>query len=99
MNTVHEEAANSVAPVLKDAGTGAEAKEVEEPVDLPALCDSLEGCLQRLKVLQRKMQEQETVEKALAAALTVARGAGRGFGAVLLRELITAFPKIETHAA
>ena len=93
MNTVHEEAVDAVAPVPK----GAEAKEPEEPVDLSALCVSLEGCLQRLKVLQRKMQEQETVEKALAAALTVARGAGRDFGAVLLRELVTALSKIETR--
>jgi hypothetical protein len=97
MNTVHEEVVDSVAHASfrAHAPFGADAKEPEEFVDLPALCGALEGCLQRLKVLQHKMQEQETIEKALAAALTVARGAGRGFGAVLLHELLT---KIETHA-
>lgn len=62
--------------------------------DLSGLCNTLEGCLHRLKVLQRQMQEQETVEKALAAALSVAQGSGRQFGAVLLNELT----KIETRA-
>ena len=79
MNTVHEE---EVAP----KGT--------EDLDLLGLCSTLESCLRRLKVLQRQMQEQETVEKALAAALSVAQGSGRQFGAVLLNELA----KIETRA-
>ena len=63
-------------------------------IDLSGLCSTLESCLRRLKVLQRQMQEQETVEKALAAALSVAQGSGRQFGAVLLNELA----KIETRA-
>ncbi len=82
--------AEAVASVPKKA----KEAEPEEPVDLAALCGSLESCLHRLKGLQRQMQEQETVEKALAAALSVARGAGRRFGAVLLHELLL---KIETR--
>jgi hypothetical protein len=95
MNTVHEEVMTEAegAVVPKKAKEVKEA-ESEEPVDLAALCGSLEGCLHRLKGLQHQMQEQETVEKALAAALSVAKGAGRRFGAVLLHELLL---KIETR--
>ncbi len=85
MDTVHE--VEEIEEEEKEEKKSTKALIAEAENALMAICKGLESSLQRLKMLQKNMQEQETVEKALVAALLVAGTAGRRFGAVLLHEL------------